>query len=222
VAKKLIPFLTWLALAATIIGCGGSVNANDDCECDAGVCSLDSDAGKTDASPDAVVAPTGCESSPYHWGDEALYICPGVLPFKEMNKYAFVQVGSFQFVNYRTSWVNSITRICVKNVGPTTLDTVTQINFVSVLSYTQPTVLQPPWPADQKICVDIPITVGAVSTEELAVFIASFPSSLPVGGQFQFAIESPKDVTFGSIATSEPVVGEFPVKSEIVTITDDH
>jgi hypothetical protein len=205
--KENKPFWIVLALVSVFAGCGSDISVTGDCKGGSG-----GEGGGT------VEPPKGCDASPYQWQDEVLYVCPSPLPFTEMNGYAFVQVGDFQFVNYRGVWVNSITRVCVKSIGPTPLGTVTQINFDSVPSEQQQVVMQPPWSVDGKVCADIAITVGAESVQELAVYIASYPPTLPTG-QYQFEIESPSDITIGS-GEVEPIVGDFPVKADVVTIVE--
>jgi len=145
-----------------LTACGGNVTL--DCE------------STNDGSGGGTVEPKkGCDISSHNWQDEVLYVCSDPLPFTEMNQYGFVQVGSFQLVNYRGLWVNSITKICFKSIGPTSLDTVSQINIETLGGWGEPVVLQGPWPSDGRICSDYPITVGAESVQEVDVFIASYP-----------------------------------------------
>jgi hypothetical protein len=160
--------------------------------------------------------PMGCDTSPYQWGDEVLYVCPGKLPLTEMSGNAFIQVGSFTFVNYEETWKH-VTHICLTSINTTSLDTVSQISLYAVPSSSDSIVLVPPWPEDGNICTDVTATVGAESIMELAVFIfSSPPPALPMEATYRFEIKHASDVSL--YADDGIVVGDFPVKSETVTI----
>ncbi len=222
--KKAMVLLS-LCISLLLVACGGSVESaecplcEDECPAqpiaDAGSGDVVVEAGE-DAEPY-----NGCADSPYTWGDEVLYVCVAPLAFDVVNKFGYVQVADFRFVNYRTLWVNSLTRICVKNTGVASMGDVTHVYFSSPGVINDEATVTPPWLEGDKVCADITITVGAESIAELSVYIIASLKGLPVGSQYQFAIESPDDiVNSDTINDYIPIVGEFPVKSQIVTIVD--
>jgi|GEM_PF-3537591 len=160
-----------------------------------------------------------CSASPYDWQDEVLFVCPSPLAFTTVNASTGGLAASFQLVNYRGLWINSIKHVCVKNIGPTPLNTIPWIHFINVGSYEGPVSAHGPWP-DNKVCVNISITVGAEGANELQIHLGVSLNSLPTDAQYQFEIEKPSDIVFGDNVAIEPIVGDFPVKSEVITVTD--
>lgn len=214
-----------LLISILLIACGGSVESAD-CPLCQDECPAQpiADAGAVDAVVEVTedAEPyNGCADSPYEWGDEVLYVCAAPLAFDRVNKFGYVQVADFRFVNYRTLWVNSLTRVCIKSVGVGPLDAVTAVYFSSPGVTHNEVMVQPPWLVGDKVCADITITVGAESIAELSVYIIASLKGLPVGAQYQFVNESSDDiVNSDTINDYIPIVGDFPVKSQIVIIVD--
>lgn len=162
-------------------------------------------------------APTGCDASPYTWGDEVLFVCANELPLTEVSGEGYIQVLSIQLVNYRGLW-NHVGRVCIQQIGELGLEGIQQLTF-DVLNWTlDPVTVTGPWPVDGKVCADISMTIGAESQETLFVSMhLGYPFAL---GEYQFAITTSSDIVIDD-DLSEPIAGDFPVQGEVVTVLGD-
>ncbi|MBP9868959.1 hypothetical protein KBC59_00155 [Patescibacteria group bacterium] len=182
----------------SISGCGTAINVYPD-----------------DGEDESDAEPEGCDASTNTWGDEVLFVCTERLSVTEAVVGRIV-VGNFTFLNYHSVWTH-VENVCLRSIGPNTLaDGVNEV-IIDVTNWTlEPIAVTAPWPADGRICVDLPMTIGAASIETLTVSIQTSGAS-SANRQFQFEITANSDVTVNA-DVSEPVVGDFPIRSDAVTI----
>lgn len=185
-----------------------------------------------DSGADEVSTPpkkTGCAASTYTYGDPVLFTCADELPMTETSGHGLVPIGIFDLVNYSKNW-NHEGKMCIHYIGTGFLNDIHSISFVTIDvesadSLTGATALGPdakngftPWPSDGRICASFGFALLPKSQSIITVY-AEFQSVVK-GSQYQFEIESPDDVSIDYDAT-EPVVGKFPVQSQIVTVVGD-
>lgn len=172
---------------------------------------------------------TGCAASTYSSGDPVLFACAADLPMTETSGKGPVPVAIFDLVQYSAAW-NHDGKTCVHYIGKSFLNDIHDLMFVvidveSATSLTGTIALGPdakngfaPWPSDGRICVPLGFALLAKSQSLIMVY-AEFQTVVP-GGQYQFELESPDAISLDYDKT-EAVVGDFPVKSQVVTVVSE-
>lgn len=153
--------------------------------------------------------------SPYTWGeDEVLFVCPTPLPLTETSGYGPIPVGSFALLNYRDLLIH-VDKLCFKNVGDASLTNVHQIDVDVQNGALMPLHLSGPWPDDGRICVDLPITIGAQSVGVINAFYWLEDRPGTRSAEYQLEISSSEDITLNE---DQEIDGEFPVQSDPVQV----
>lgn len=168
-----------------------------------------------------VESATGCNASPYHWGDDVIYVCANDLPVTDVSGEGLIQAGNFSFVNYRTGPWNNIATVCFKSVGASPLDESVESLTFDVVSWQFTRIeVKGPWPSDGKVCVDVDMTIGP--TDQATVMIGlNLLYPFTNGDEYKFEVTSSSDVTIADGSgwdQSQPIVGDFPVQAPTVTV----
>ncbi len=190
------------------------------CDCEDGsqgeaVCNEDGLSVGVCDCPQPKEIPTGCNASGYEWGDPVLFACTNDLPLKEVSDSSWSQVLNVTLVNYRSVW-NHIGEICIRNIGSGLTDS--ESLKVDVVNWAlEALIIAGPFANGDKACINLPVTVGAQSQ---ATFIVSLNPDLYSNSSHQFEITASADIVLDD-DPSQPVVGDFPLQGDIVTIVSD-